>query len=166
MTSSSCQDFLYRSLKMMQVYKWRFVENAHFENMLAARSLISEISLTDTWSESWVSWVGRTLYKVALTSMGLKSMILHLIIIFFLYSCFVSAQFLFVKTSSYIWKLFGANWLPRRLCNNSKQFNQSCFLLTSGTISKPREGLEYPGSTALHRMLCADKSQPAIQPWC
>lgn len=37
---------------MMQVYKWRFVEIAHFENMLAARSLISEIGLSDTWSES------------------------------------------------------------------------------------------------------------------
>lgn len=37
---------------MMQVYKWRFVEIARFENMLAARSLISEISLTDIWSES------------------------------------------------------------------------------------------------------------------
>lgn len=158
MTPSSCQDFLYRSLKMMQVYKWRFVEIEHFENMLAARSLISEISLMDTWSESWVSWVGRTLYKVALTSVVLKSMILHLQFIFFLYSCFVSAQFLFEKTSSYIRKLFGANWLPRRLCNNSKQFNQSCFLLTSGTISKPGEGLEYPGSTALHRTLCAAKS--------
>lgn len=156
MTSSSCQDFLYRSLKMMQVYKWRFVEIAHFENMLAARSLISEISLSDTWSESWVSWVGRTL-QVALTSVGLKSMILHLQVFFSLYSCFVSAQFLFVKTS-YVQNFFGANWLPRRLCNNSKQFNQSCFLLTSGTISKPREGLEYPGSTALHRTLCAAKS--------
>lgn len=160
MTSSSCQDFLYRSLKMMQVYKWRFVEIARFENMLAARSLISEISLTDIWSESWVSWVGRTLYKVALTSMGLKSMILHLQLLFyffFLYSCFVSAQFLFVR-ASYIQKLFGSNWLPRRLCSNSKRFNQSCFLLTSGTILKPREGLEYPGSTALHPTLCAAKS--------